>query len=151
MSHHVTLKCGFPGFYNECSCGWKPSHCHADRWSAEDEARQHKIDVEMRRAGKDSKTLKAHGLEPKLPPGKYNATEGDNGDLTVMFGGVPFLIEHKDDRCESCRGSGCSDISMGVYTCHAKCPACKGTGKRIPPEVAERQRLTYQQIIDREA
>jgi hypothetical protein len=39
--------------------------------------------------------------------------------MTILYGGVPMIVEHKDDR--------------------------------VAPEVAARQLLTYQQIIDREA
>jgi cytochrome c2 len=73
-----------------------------------------------------------------------------HNENTILFGGVEMLVEHKDDRCEHCVEGRTHDVQDGEPVIET-CASCHGTGTRIPPEVAERQALTYQQIIDREA
>ncbi len=106
MNHRTQIRCYFPGFRAECSCGWVGDHFHATRRGAEYPAETHR---------------REHALKIRMATydGSIPAAEPTFSD-TILFGGVPFIIEHKD-------------------------------GSNIPPEVAERQRLVYQQIIDREA
>ena len=120
-----------------------------------------KEERELRRAGKDADTLRAHGVEPQLPPGKYDASLRDNGDLAILFGGATYIVEHKSgihvprvDRIpvQQWRAScSCGWVCAGDYPTEMQAwqEAYKHKDKAV--ETAERQRLTYEQIIAREA
>jgi hypothetical protein len=144
MNHTTNIRCYFPGFLVECSCGFTGAAHYADARSAANEAYAHALDVARRRQGKDPETLEAHAVE-------QDARDDEKEAATILFGGVEMTVEHKDNRCERCNGEGQEKRLRGGEAFIRPCRTCFGTGRRIPREIAERQRLTYQQIIDREA
>jgi hypothetical protein len=72
--HTTTIICEAPGYYVECSCGWRNGSYYA-RSPAEEAARDHVEQAALRLQGKDRETLRAHGVE---------TGEG------ILFGGALF-------------------------------------------------------------
>ncbi len=95
MNHQTQIRCRFPGFRAECSCGWVAEYHHATHRGAKVDAERHEHErPKIRMATYDGSCEATRSLEPPA------------FSDSILFGGVPFIIEHKDESCARCRGTG---------------------------------------------
>ena len=94
--HYTTIQCLAPGYYVECSCGWRNGSYYA-RTPAEEAARDHVERAELPELhlkGKDCETLRAHEIEPE------ETTAADLlGSTMRRLPGLP-PTPHFDEVCE---------------------------------------------------
>lgn len=94
--------------------------------------------------------------EPNLStaedPQEAAGAAADLRALRAVDEAAELLAEHKTDACETCKGSGADPEDPGDYdgTVHmynpftaGPCPACDGTGQRVPQAVGVAQAAEY--------